>query len=273
MPIPSKATIHPGQFTGIVGARKNISQTPENTSFAQFKSVLQNKGVLVYDPRETLLRARDLTSEAQYFPGDTHWTPQAMTRVARDLGRFINENIPLPEHEDVGYKLVPRKEVNITDLQVMLKLPKEQTIFPRQSALTNRVITADGKLWKPRTDADILLLGDSFTNIYSRGGYWGEGAGLGEHLSYYLQRPVDRIAINGGGAAMIRRRWLSDLQHGKRDTKNTAVVIYEFATRTLVNNDWKIYDFSRVLKESRVGSGGQTSWDENSKLKRIRQRR
>jgi hypothetical protein len=84
-----------------------------------------------------------------------------------------------------------------------------------------------------------LLLGDSFTNIYSNGGYWGRAAGLGEHLSYYLKRPVDRIAINGGGDLAIRKRLQSDLRHGKRSLSKTRVVIYEFATRTLMQHDWQ----------------------------------
>jgi hypothetical protein len=62
---------------------------------------------------------------------------------------------------------------------------------------------------------------------------------LGEHLSFYLQRPIDRIAINGGGAAMNRAHWISNVRSGKRNLNKVRVVVLEFATRTLLNNDWK----------------------------------
>ncbi|HVF85015.1 MAG TPA: hypothetical protein VM821_03455, partial [Abditibacteriaceae bacterium] len=79
-------------------------------------------------------------------------------------------------------------------------------------------------------------------------------AGLGEHLSFYLQRPIDSIAINGGAANFVRRRWLSDLKSGKRSARKVRVVIYEFAARTLVNNDWKLVEMSRALAASKATS-------------------
>ena len=248
MPVPAKGTVHPEQFSGLWGSRRSTPLVPENASFSQLEDELKREKILVYDPRELLLKAKETTKEAQYFPGDTHWTPQAMTRVARDLAHFIRQNIELPTTEKVQYKFSPSPEVNITDLEIMLKLPKKQKVFEHQKAQTQRVLDPDGALWKPQTDADILLLGDSFSNIYSRPGFWGHAAGLGEHLSYYLKRPLDRIAINGGGASAIRARWQSDLQSGKRDLKTTRVVIYEFATRALANNNWKIIDISPTLQ-------------------------
>ena len=51
----------------------------------------------------------------------------------------------------------------------------------------------------------VLLLGDSFTNIYRRKEMeWGAGAGLGEQLMLRLNVGVQVIAINGGGATAVR---------------------------------------------------------------------
>ena len=47
----------------------------------------------------------------------------------------------------------------------------------------------------------MLVLGDSFSNIYSLESMgWGDSAGFIEHLGYALARPLDRIV------RMIRRR-------------------------------------------------------------------
>lgn len=249
MPIPSKATIHPEKF-GASSTQWKTGQLPENASFARFQNELRRAKILVYDARPTLLRAREITGQPQYFAGDTHWTPQAMTRVARDLATFIQNNVALPAKTPTRYTFLPANKTNICDLEVMLKLPQKQHIFQRQRARIYRVLDSSGKLWQPQPDADILLLGDSFANIYARGGFWGKGAGLTEHLSYYLQRPIDRIALNGGAASFVRRTWQSDLLHGKRSAQNTRVVIYEFAARTLVNNDWKLVDMSKTLAKA-----------------------
>ena len=247
MPIPSKATIHPDKF----GA-SSTRLAPENASFARFTNELRRNKIAVYDAAPTLLRAREMTQEPQYFAGDTHWTPQAMTRVARDLASFVRENTDLPAQTPTIYKLSSSNQTNICDLEIMLKLPKQQRIFPRQRAKVDRVLDARGNLWQPQPDADILLLGDSFSIIYSRGGSWGRAAGLGEHLSFYLQRPIDSLAINGGAANFVRRRWQSDLKSGKRSARKVRVVIYEFAARTLVNNNWKLVDMSKSLAASKA---------------------
>jgi hypothetical protein len=55
----------------------------------------------------------------------------------------------------------------------------------------------------PQPSSDVLLLGDSFTNIYSdaaMGG--GDSAGFAEHLSLALGRPL--VRRNGGSAAALR---------------------------------------------------------------------
>ena len=53
--------------------------------------------------------------------------------------------------------------------------------------------------------SDVLVLGDSFSNIYALESMaWGTSAGLVEQLSYLLRRPVDRIVQNDDGAFATR---------------------------------------------------------------------
>ena len=92
----------------------------------------------------------------------------------------------------------------------------------------------------PTETADVLLLGDSFTNIYSLASMgWGDSAGLAEQLSYALGRPLDRIVQNDDGAfatrALLQRAGPERLA-GKR------VVIWQFAARELMSGDWKVIE-------------------------------
>ena len=86
----------------------------------------------------------------------------------------------------------------------------------------------------------MLLLGDSFTNIYSLASMgWCDSAGLADQLSYSLGRPLDRIVQNDDGAfatrALLQRAGPERLA-GKR------VVVWQFAARELVSGDWKVIE-------------------------------
>ena len=61
----------------------------------------------------------------------------------------------------------------------MLKLPEGQTLFLPQTVSVHQVIDGAGQPWEPDPEADVLLLGDSFTNMFSLDQMgWGETAGL-----------------------------------------------------------------------------------------------
>jgi alginate O-acetyltransferase complex protein AlgJ len=122
----------------------------------------------------------------------------------------------------------------------MLDLPDTAPLIRPQTVWLRRVLQADGQLWRSSRDADVLLLGDSFANIYSLESMgWGTSAGLAEHLSLALRRPLDRLVQNDEGAfaprAMLQRE--PGRLQGKR------VVIYQFAVREFAAGDWKVLPF------------------------------
>ena len=98
----------------------------------------------------------------------------------------------------------------------------------------------DNTLWKSDPKADILLLGDSFSNIYSLPALnWGLSAGFAEQLSYHLQRPLDRISFNDNGSYATRRELARRLATGQNPLEDKKVVIWEFTARELAQGDWK----------------------------------
>jgi alginate O-acetyltransferase complex protein AlgJ len=126
----------------------------------------------------------------------------------------------------------------------MLKLPDEQQLFQPQSVLVHQVQDDSGEAWEPDSAADVLLLGDSFTNIYSLDGMgWGSASGLAPHLALALHRPVDVIAHNDSGAFATRQALSRELQAGQDRLAGKRVVIWEFAARELSVGDWKPLEF------------------------------
>ena len=126
----------------------------------------------------------------------------------------------------------------------MLDLPADQRIFPREKVSLRKIAERGGREpWKPLKTADVLVLGDSFSNIYSLGAMgWGEGAGFIEHLSLAMQRPLDRITRNDNGSFATREFLAGEMARGRDRLAGKRLVIYQFAIRELAVGNWKRID-------------------------------
>jgi hypothetical protein len=231
MPTPLKSGVHPEMLAGGAGSVGVL----QNRSFAAFVGDLRRAGVLVFDPGDRLAAAR--SANPQYLMTDTHWLPETMEAVVELLGVFIEAHVPIPAVSDPAYRLERVEVRNAGDTARMLDLPNNDRLFPPEAVWLRRVLQPDGSLWRSSRSADVLLLGDSFSNMYSLESMgWGTSAGFAEQLSYVLRRPVDRLVQNDEGAfatrAMLQRD--PDRLDGKR------LVVYQFAARELAFGDWKV---------------------------------
>jgi len=127
---------------------------------------------------------------------------------------------------------------NYGDIAAMLKLPDISTVFEPQTVAPPRKADAFSR------DSEYLLLGDSFTNIYSASAMgWGEHAGLGERLAA-IAGPIDMIARNDCGSYATRAMLASELRRGRDRLAGKKYVIWEFAERELAFGDWKLIDLT-----------------------------
>jgi alginate O-acetyltransferase complex protein AlgJ len=241
MPLPSKAVIQPEMFSPRYA---QFSQPLQNPSFEAFKKDLSGQGVLVFDPSAALVERKLREQQPQFLETDTHWRPEAMEFIAGRLKDFILRNVKLPEESrPAGYTQATEQITALGDLAVLLRLPDGQDIFARQAVPIHPVLTARKEFWQPNPRADVLLLGDSYTNIFSLESMsWGYDAGLAEQLSRQLQRPVDRIARNDTGSFVTRQMLAAELAKGRDRLAGKRVVIWEFAVRELAIGDWKLLD-------------------------------
>ena len=96
----------------------------------------------------------------------------------------------------MSYRGIPRQVDTLGDIALMLKLPADQTVYQPQTVTIHQVNVGNAP-WRATPSADVLLLGDSFSNIFSLEGMgWGESAGVAEHLSRDLGKPIDAILRN-----------------------------------------------------------------------------
>ena len=202
VPINDKAAIESAHLIGQSG----LSGPLENSATATWRERLSAAGVAVM-PVTDLLRQRADDGDA-YLHQDTHWTPATMLAVARRIAFH-----PLVSGH-AGTRTWRRDPLSVTghgDLARLLDLPVGSSMIVPQTVQIAQVRDPlSGSPWASDPTAPVLLLGDSFTNIYQASDLgWGEHAGLGAQLAFLLQTSVDVIATNGDGFHAPRQRLAS----------------------------------------------------------------
>lgn len=179
----------------------------------------------------------------EYLKHDSHWRPEMMERHSKRLARMIEEKVDGFVRGDHVY------EERVSEVRNKGDLVRSSSV--NQTEETVRIRAVEGIKENP-LPAKVLLLGDSYTNIFSAGEMgWGEAAGLGERLSYHLQSKCEVVAVNGNGAHASRAELMrsAGLLRGKR------VVVWQFAARELGREGWErflIPDLGDDLKQSSV---------------------
>ena len=238
LPAPTKAMVYPEWFAGHC---EDVTAPYQNPSYDEFQRRMEEAGIRVFDAARVLLEAKQEARYPLYLETDTHWSPVGMEIVADALARYLDESDLLPAHEPIQYARTMDTIENLGDIANMLALPEGQTYYPRQQVEIHPVSRPDGSEWQSDSKADVLLLGDSFANVYSLEGMgWGHRAGFAEQLSYALQRPIDAIAVNANGSYASRRALSQDIRRGNDRLEGKSLVIYEFAIRELAVGDWRL---------------------------------
>ena len=217
--IPSKAMIYPEKINHNI---KGPISHPDAQRLVSELNSLPNLDVL--DLTRSLFNLKKDTKV--FLKQDTHWTPEAMEEAAKIIANHI-------------------KSMDINIYKVNLN-PKQKEERKAYGDLVEKINIWDGafsqesviaKPIKGNTrdrNSEIILLGDSFTNIYSsnEGLGWGNNAGLPEHIASNVGTPIDVISINGGGATEVRKK-LAQRRGCSEDMKNKKVVIWAITCRDL----------------------------------------
>ncbi|MFO7535249.1 MAG: hypothetical protein R6X19_06145 [Kiritimatiellia bacterium] len=239
MPVPVKAAIHPERFTTrrIVmadGVALRNPSTPELSVFAA------ERGAVVFDAAASLRTVVRETGRPAFLKTDTHWTPEGMEQTATDLAALVKRRIEASGPTGTAPTSRAAVVTAYGDLVRMLGLPDNQRTYAPETVTILQVRDPEGGAWVPDSRSPVLLLGDSFANIYSDPMLgWGESAGLAERLSAHLGYPVDRISRNDDGAFATRAELAAEIRRGNDPLRGKRLVIWEFAERELSFGDWR----------------------------------
>jgi SGNH hydrolase-like domain, acetyltransferase AlgX len=237
MPVPMK----PGIDGNKLSARAAEDAPLHNASFVEFKARLENAGVRIFDPGPLLVQRKAILRGAPiYLETDTHWRPETMEFVAEKLSSIITPPGPLPR---TPLKVRDTEISGLGDIARMLKLPTSQNLYRPEKVTVHEVLSGNAP-WRSSKEADILLLGDSFSNIFSLDALgWGESAGFAEHLSRALgDISLDCILRNSDAAFATREMLSRELARGRDRLAGKKLVVWEFAARELAFGDWKMIE-------------------------------
>ncbi len=235
MPAPAKSTVESEKLS----ARAPWNAALQNASFHEFALRLTAAGVQMFDPVPALMERKASAPDAPlYLRTDTHWRPETMEFVTQKLAATLD--LPASQEQGSRTQVLAAEATSLGDVARMLKLSATQRLYSPENATTHQVIVGNG-FWRPSADADVLLLGDSFANIFSLEALgWGESAGFVEHLSAALGgRPLDCILRNSDGAFATREMLARELARGRDRLAGKKLVIWEFAARELAFGNWK----------------------------------
>lgn len=230
VPIPVKAALYPDRLSGRFADKARPLVHPD---LAIWRERLAAEGVRVFDPLPVLAALRD--HKPAYLRTDTHWSPAAVEALAAALGPQLGQ-----ARQPIAWGQAEAQVENLGDLAQMLRLPAGQRSVQAERVALRQVLAPDGSPFKPDPNAEILVLGDSFCNIYSMAALgWGEHAGLAEQLALVFGGAVDRLAINDGGAHSGREALARELASGHDRLAGKRLVIWAFAERELSLGDWR----------------------------------
>jgi len=242
-PVPDKAMLQPLELHGRRNRGAPNMPVPRNMDWGRFVSDMRQAGVLVFDPGPAVLRPGEVP---RFLVQDTHWTPEWMEEVARQLATFVTRAADLaPPKSPPLFSQAEGTAECLGDVAAMLRLPDNQTVFAPQRVTIHEVRDGAGAPWEPDENGEVLLLGDSFTNVFSMESMgWGASAGLGAQLARALGRGVDVIAQNDSGAFATREALARALRAGEDRLAGKKAVVWEFASRELSVGDWKPVDWA-----------------------------
>ena len=237
VPVPMK----PGVEADKLSARAEQNLLLQNPSFSEFTARMQKAGIRLFDPAAVLAERRAVAANAPLFlQTDTHWRPEIMELIAEKLAAFIQSPGPTSQ---ATFQVSEKEVTGVGDIARMLKLPESQSVYRPETVTIHEVLAGNGP-WRPSKTADILLLGDSFSNVFALGALgWGESAGFAEHLSRALgERPLDCILRNSDAAFATREILSRELVRGRDRLAGKKLVVWQFAARELAIGDWKMLE-------------------------------
>jgi hypothetical protein len=221
VPIPTKPAIAPQHLRG--GLEPSLALAAHTR---RFMDELRGRGIAVLDLHTPFVN--DAAPEPLYLSADTHWTGRGARWAAHLIAEQVRTMLgtePLEPRRNYRGELV--SVARRPDIPRMSKLPGEASAFPPENTAVYRVLDEKGEPYADDDDAQILVLGDSFSRIYQTDEP--TAAGWIANLAYELGTPLTTIVNDGGASTLVRQ----ELARTPELLEHKRLVIWTFVERDL----------------------------------------
>ncbi len=256
VPVPGKASIHPEKLAP-EGTTFRVPPVPPVLSglapkiaaaWREMKIFDSSLAPQVFDTTTLLWRRKTEGNGDQFLHTDSHWAPGAM-RAAAEAVSHVLSGVPLGAREELTPH--PRQVSAIGDTALMLNIPASSPLSALQTVAIETVAGAGGEQWRADRACPVLVLGDSYTNIFSSEDLgWGSASGFAEQLSRSLGCRVDKLARNDAGAKSAREMLAAETARNPGWLDGKKVVVWVMAAREFVRGDWSDVKLPGVVSSS-----------------------
>lgn len=237
VPVPVKPMIY-SEWLGAGSSGHGVIRHPDAE---RFYTALREDGIEVLDLADAFYGMREAGKGVTplFLKQDTHWTPRGAQVAAELVADFLRSR---PWFEGLAsdpgrFEVREETVVHSGDLVGNLDLGEGQEFFQGEEARVEKVIDrSTGKaVHLEDKDSPIVLLGDSFTNIYRQEDMeWGTGAGFAEHLARQLGMTLDVIAFNGQASTGVRKELATRRGSARLMREKKKAVVWTIAARDLM---------------------------------------
>jgi hypothetical protein len=223
MPVPNKESIYPDRLTSRAATRPGV-RAPRTQ---ELLDKLRAAGIEVIDLFRAFSEARQHPGSSLYLAQDTHWSPAGVDLAAKTVARRLIE-LGWARPGQLDYRQRPVSVRRLGDIVRMMQVPLiERRVNPETVSCVQVTRSELGELYQDSPQAEILVLGDSFTRIYQQDEPG--AAGFIAHLAKELKQPLMALVNDGGGSTLVRQ----ELRGRPAFLQNKQVVLWEFVERDI----------------------------------------
>jgi hypothetical protein len=227
VPAPNKESVYPDRLTRRIPAGRSVVSPTTRDLLARLKSANVECVDLFALFAEARTNPAGSNASPLYLKQDSHWSPAGVALAAKSVARrLVERGWARPGQTDYQEKPAPVERLG--DVLRMLQSARIERSAVAEKVPCVQVIRTDtGQLYHDESDAEVLILGDSFLRIYQQDEPG--AAGFLPQLAKELKQPLTSLVSDGGASTLVRQ----ELHRRPALLKNKRVVVWEFVERDL----------------------------------------
>lgn len=234
VPIPNAWDVYPDKAVANAPVGRRVAP-----QVCRLMTHLLDEDVEVLDLLPAFLKARDHTGDWLFLPTDTHYTNRGLRLAAQEIARRLARyNFPRQEEFTTRHVSVEVRGYG-ANITLIPEDRRKQLYGEKIFTDAEQVHSADGQVYQDPAHSPILVIGDSFNDIFE---YFCPGTGLTAHIAKELGVRPARIAVSAstteGFSCLMREQ--------KHLLPNLAVIVWIVADFNLYDRPWKVLSFPAV---------------------------